>query len=160
MVTIVPFEPRHADGVRAVILPIQQVEFGIPVTLEAQPDLLRIPSVHQRGVGNFWVAEADGEVVGTVGLLDIGGHQAAVRKMFVRSGHRGPTHGVGRRLLDTLVGWCRTHAVRDVYLGTTRTFVAAHRFYEKHGFRPVAPSALPSSFPRMAVDDTFYHRAL
>ena len=57
------------------------------------------------------------------------------------------------------------HSERRQLFGETdalmaRKFVAAHRYYEKHGFRRVAPSALPSSFPRMAVDDTFSHRAL
>jgi N-acetylglutamate synthase-like GNAT family acetyltransferase len=160
MIAIVPYEPRHADGVVAVILPIQQVEFGIPVTLDAQPDLLNIPNVYQRAAGNFWVAEVDGEVVGTVGLLDIGAHQAALRKMFVRPAYRGAAHRLGLRLLETLVAWCRAQAVRDVYLGTTGKFLAAHRFYEKHGFLEVSRGGLPPSFPVMAVDDTFYHRSL
>jgi hypothetical protein len=48
MVTIVPFSPEHADGVVSVILPIQQIEFEIPITLEAQPDLndIRVASIN------------------------------------------------------------------------------------------------------------------
>jgi hypothetical protein len=44
VVRIVPFGPEHADGVVSVILPIQQIEFEIPITLEAQPDLKDIRS--------------------------------------------------------------------------------------------------------------------
>jgi N-acetylglutamate synthase-like GNAT family acetyltransferase len=160
MIDVVPFAPEHAEGVVAVILPIQQGEFEIPITLDDQPDLQDITGFYRRGCGNFWVA-LDGEtVVGSVGLLDIGGGQAALRKMFVRASHRGPEHGVAKRLLDALLAWCRAHALPDVYLGTTAKFLAAHRFYEKNGFREIPKSALPASFPVMAVDTRFYHLAL
>jgi GNAT superfamily N-acetyltransferase len=160
MIEIVPFSPQYADGVVCVILPIQQAEFEIPITLEAQPDLKNIPAFYQRGDGNFWVALDGGEVVGTVALLDIGSHQAALRKMFVAASYRGPEHGVARQLLGTLVAWCRTKGVKAVYLGTTAKFLAAHRFYEKNGFREIAREVLPGSFPIMAVDTKFYTLAL
>lgn len=160
MVEVVPFAPEHAGGVVAVILPIQQLEFEIPITLDQQPDLHDIPGFYRRGRGNFWVALDGGAVVGSVGLLDIGDGEAALRKMFVRATHRGPTHGVAKRLLDALLAWCRAHALRDVYLGTTAKFLAAHRFYEKSGFREIARAELPASFPVMVVDTRFYHLAL
>jgi hypothetical protein len=50
--------------------------------------------------------------------------------------------------------------VKDVYLGTTETFLAAHRFYQRNGFQQIASSELPPSFPKMALDTRFYHRAL
>jgi predicted N-acetyltransferase YhbS len=46
--------------------------------------------------------------------------------------------------------------VREVFLGTTARFLAAHRFYEKNGFREIARQALPHSFPVMSVDTKFY----
>ena len=60
------FEPAHAQGVIELILPIQQLEFGIPVSLNDQPDLQDIPRFYQHGCGNFWVALANDEVVGSV----------------------------------------------------------------------------------------------
>jgi len=160
MIEIVPFEPRHAEGVIAVILPIQQSEFEIPISLEAQPDLRDIPGFYQRGAGNFWVATDDGEVVGTIALLDIGERRGALRKMFLRATHRGAERGIAQRLLDTLLEWSQAHRLREVLLGTTAKFLAAHRFYEKNGFAAIAPSELPPSFPIMAVDTKFYRRAL
>jgi hypothetical protein len=38
------------------------VEFGIPVTLETQPDLSDIRAFYQHGCGNFWVAEVNGNI--------------------------------------------------------------------------------------------------
>jgi N-acetylglutamate synthase-like GNAT family acetyltransferase len=160
VIEILPFAPEHAAGVVAVILPIQQAEFGIAITLAAQPDLQNIPAFYQRENGNFWVALENRRVVGTVALLDIGASQAALRKMFVSAEYRGREHSVAKRLLDTLVMWCREHGVKDVYLGTTAKFLAAHRFYEKNGFREIAPPELPLRFPVMSVDTKFYCRTI
>lgn len=151
-----PFSPEHTDGVVRLILPIQQQEFGIAITAEAQPDLRDIPGFYQHGAGNFWIALDDGEVVGTIGLLDIGHKQAALRKMFVRASHRGREHGVAAALLATLIEHARAQGLREIFLGTTDKFLAAHRFYEKHGFRSVLREALPEAFPVMAVDSVFY----
>jgi N-acetylglutamate synthase-like GNAT family acetyltransferase len=160
MITIVLFAPQHSAGVLELILPIQQQEFGIPVTLQAQPDLLDIPGFYQRGAGNFWAALDGNEVVGTIALLDIGNGQAALRKMFVRAEYRGRTHAVAQRLLETLLAWSTGHDLREIILGTTGQFLAAHRFYEKNGFREIAKAQLPPAFPVMAVDTKFYTRAL
>ena len=160
MISISPFRPEHADGVVAVILPIQQTEFEIPITLDGQPDLKDIPGFYQRECGNFWVAMDNQEIVGTVALLDIGNGQAALRKMFVKATHRGREHSIAKRLLDTLLAWCRAHGVSEIFLGTTARFLAAHRFYEKNGFGEIPRDALPPSFPVMVVDTRFYHRVV
>lgn len=160
MIQIVPFGLQHEEGVGALIVGIQRDEFQIPITLEDQPDLQEIPAFYQQGAGNFWVAVSEGAVVGTVALLDLGNHQGALRKMFVHASFRGPGHGVSARLLDTLLEWSRIRGVKDVYLGTTEKFLAAHRFYERNGFQQIAPNELPASFPKMAVDSRFYRRAL
>lgn len=156
MIDIVPFEPQYTESVVAVILPIQQTEFEISISLEDQPDLLNIPAFYQRDNGNFWVALSDGQVVGTLALLDIGNGQTALRKMFVKAEYRGAQYGVAKRLLDTLLDWCRARHVQQVYLGTTAKFLAAHRFYEKHGFHEINRTQLPASFHFMAVDTKFY----
>jgi N-acetylglutamate synthase-like GNAT family acetyltransferase len=160
MIEIVPFADAHRAGVVNCILPIQQIEFGIPISLEAQPDLADIPAFYQRGNGNFWVALAGDEVVGTIALLDIGNRQGALRKMFVKAAWRGAAHGVAHRLLDELLRWSRTHEIDEVYLGTTAKFLAAHRFYEKNGFTEIARSELPRAFPVMDVDTKFYKAVL
>lgn len=149
-------KPDDAGAIAAVILPIQQLEFGIPITLEAQPDLSDIRGFYQHGCGNFWAAEIDGNIIGTIALLDIGDGNAALRKMFVAAPFRGKEHGVARSLLKELLEWAAENHVARVYLGTTAKFLAAHRFYEKNGFTEIARTALPESFPVMSVDAKFY----
>lgn len=160
MIEIVPFSRNHQTGVIDLILAIQQGEFEFTISVEEQPDLLDIPGFYQQGRGGFWVALADREVVGTIGLRDIGNQQGALRKMFVKASHRGKEQGVASRLLEELISSARSTGVRDVFLGTTEKFVAAHRFYEKNGFVQIRPDALPVAFPRMALDTRFYRRAV
>jgi GNAT superfamily N-acetyltransferase len=156
MIEIQAYRPEHAQGVVEVILPIQQEEFGIPITLEGQPDLKDIAGFYQKGHGNFWVAVDGGKVVGTISLLDIGNAQVALRKMFVAASHRGKEHGTAARLLEGAIAWARAQGVRQIFLGTTDKFLAAHRFYEKNGFRLIEKSTLPPAFPVMVVDTRFY----
>jgi len=160
MTLIRPYASADAQAVLDVILPIQQSEFGISITLRDQPDLRDISGFYQRDNGGFWVAESQGVIVGTIALLDIGNRQAALRKMFVSQSHRGGEHAVAKRLLAALVEWCRHRDIVDVYLGTTGAFLAAHRFYEKNGFTELAKSELPRTFPVMSVDTKFYVRKL
>lgn len=155
-IVIRPFVGADRDAVFGVILPIQQQEFGIPVTAADQPDLAAIPDFYQSGKGQFWVAVSDGSVVGTIGLKDIGNDEAALRKMFVAADYRGREHGVAQRLLETLFEHASAQGLRQVILGTTDKFLAAHRFYEKNGFAEIAKADLPAAFPVMAVDSKFY----
>ncbi|WP_109512174.1 GNAT family N-acetyltransferase [Pseudomonas ovata] len=154
------FEPADQPGVIDVIVPIQREEFGIPITAADQPDLAAIPDFYQQGTGDFWVARHAGTVVGTIGLKDIGNGQAALRKMFVAAAFRGREYGVAAQLLTRLLTDARARGVRQILLGTTDKFLAAHRFYEKHGFREIPRDSLPVSFPLMAVDSRFYAREL
>ncbi|RAM66855.1 GNAT family acetyltransferase [Herbaspirillum rubrisubalbicans] len=156
MIEILAFAPQHAQGVVDLILPIQQQEFDIPITLEGQPDLKDIAGFYQKGLGNFWVALDAGKVVGSISLLDIGNQQVALRKMFVAASHRGKEHGTAVRLLEGALAWAREQGVHQVFLGTTAKFLAAHRFYEKNGFRLIDKSDLPAAFPVMVVDTRFY----
>jgi N-acetylglutamate synthase-like GNAT family acetyltransferase len=157
---VLPFEPRFQREVAELIVSIQRGEFGIDITAAQQPDLHDIPGFYQVRGGGFWVALCGGLVVGTISLLDIGNGQGALRKMFVQPEFRGAHAGTAQRLLDTLQGHARSQELRDVFLGTTSKFLAAHRFYAKNGFSEIAKSDLPPAFPVMAVDDRFFHRRL
>ena len=160
MVEVVPFTRALQDGVIELILTIQQVEFGFSIRAEDQPDLLGVEDFYLKGAGGFWVALVDGKPVGTIALRDIGARQGALRKMFVKAPYRGRELGVAEALLRTLLKSAKAGGIEEVFLGTTEKFLAAHRFYEKHGFLQVGPRELPEAFPRMALDTRFYKLGL
>lgn len=157
-ISVGEYADDQQEALIEMILEIQRKEFQIPITREDQPDLAAISRFYQQGNGNFWVAECDGQVVGSVGLLDIGNQQVALRKMFVKAGFRGDEHGTAHRLLETTMAWAGQKGITDIFLGTTDKFLAAHRFYEKNGFVRIAKTDLPAAFPVMQVDTIFYHR--
>ena len=154
--TIHKYGDFYQQGIFDLIVPIQREEFGIPITPDEQPDLKDVKNYYQEGRGNFWLAVQNWQVIGTIALKDIGEGQGALRKMFVRHNFRGD--GTAQFLLDTLLEWALVSGIHDIYLGTTDKFLAAHRFYEKHGFTAVDKSALPERFPVMEVDSRFYRR--
>jgi GNAT superfamily N-acetyltransferase len=158
-VQVLPYAPGDRSEVVTLVLGIQRGEFGVPITLDDQPDLADVPAHYQKAAGGFWVARVDGEVVGTVGLLDHGG-EGALRKMFVRADRRGRAHGVAPALLAALLAHARERCLARVRLGTRPEMKAAHRFYEKNGFVRIEPGELPPSFPRMTFDSLFYRLEL
>ncbi len=154
------FSEDYQEQVIELILGIQTGEFGIPITAEKQPDLKDISGYYQTGAGNFWVAVDAGRVVGTVSLLDIGGRQASLRKMFVHKKYRGRKAKTAEKLLAGLMNWAEAKGIKEIFLGTTPMFLAAHRFYEKNGFAQIPKSDLPQAFPVMEVDTKFYRYTL
>lgn len=157
---VVPYRPEHFAAATSLIVAIQRDEFGFDIDLARQPDLSNIPAFYQTGAGNFWIALDGDTVAGTIGLKQIGEAQVALRKMFVAADYRGAAVGVATTLLHTAMNWAKQHAVRQVFLGTTEKFRAAHRFYEKHGFTRIEKSELPASFLFMPVDTRFYRLEL
>lgn len=159
-VIIKEFTNEYQERVINFILSIQRDEFKIPITKDDQPDLSDIPNCYQSGSGNFWIALCNGQVVGTISLIDIGNHQGALRKMFVKAEYRGKSYNVSKMLLEKLIMWAGERRYDEIYLGTTEKFLAAHRFYEKNNFILIAKESLPEAFPLMKVDTRFYNRKL
>jgi len=156
-ITIAPLCNEDSQQIIDLILPIQQIEFNVPITLAGQTDLLDIETHYHQPGGGFWGARSAGQLIGTIALMDMGHQAGALRKMFVRKEFRGKETGVARRLLETLIAYSREKGITDIYLGTVDMLKAAHRFYEQNGFVRIDVGDLPSYFPRMKADNIFYH---
>ncbi len=157
MVQIQEYIDGYRDQIIELILDIQNNEFNIGLTIEQQKDLLNIKEFYQKDLGNFWVALKDQKVIGTISLLDILNHQVALRKLFVHKNYRGKEYKTASLLLSTAIQWSRTNKIKEIFLGTTSKYHAAHRFYEKNDFKQIEKSDLPMEFPIMEVDTKFYN---
>ncbi|MDA3624885.1 GNAT family N-acetyltransferase [Saccharopolyspora oryzae] len=85
--------------------------------------------------GRLWIAERDGEVVGTVGLTDEGAGTAQLRWFLVSPEVRGA--GVGRQLIGALLDHAREREFKQVRLWTVGQLEAAAHLYLDAGFRCV-----------------------
>jgi GNAT superfamily N-acetyltransferase len=83
------------------------------------------------------VAEADGAVVGFVGVIrgwswTSDERWARVMSMVVNAGVRG--RGVGAALLRAAEAWARAQGADSIHLTTATRRAGAHRFYERLGY--------------------------
>lgn len=88
----------------------------------------------------IWVADADGVIVGTSGLIcfqkpptesNLSGREAYILNMYTLPEWRG--QGIARALMQTLLAYVRQTDVRHVYMYATP---AGKPLYEKLGFTP------------------------
>lgn len=156
-IEIKPLDNTFCQAIIDLILPIQQIEFNVPVRLEDQPDLQDIETCYRDTGGGMWGAFAEDRLVGTIALIATGHNAGAIRKMFVRKEYRGKEWGIAHRLLQVLLAYSAQKQITDLYLGTVEQLKAACRFYEKNGFHRIDKTDLPAYFPLMGVDTVFYH---
>lgn len=145
MSKIIPFEEKYTQEVIELILSIQRDEFQIDLTVEDQPDLLKITEEYIETGGNFWLALADDQVIGTIALVKLENHCGAIKKMFVAKNFRGEKQ-IGKKLLDMLVADCEKQGYKYLYLGTVEVLKAAQKFYQKNGFQRIKKSEMPKDY--------------
>lgn len=153
---IQPFESKYQADVIALIEKIQVGEFDLPIEEGQRKELRSIAHSFQKDKGNYWIALLNEKVIGTIAVIDIGHHAFELRDVFLDKDYRGGSRGFAKQLLDTVFAWSKAHDVTTLYLGTTLRFRAAHRFYEKHGFREIARLEMPPYCQPMECDEKFY----
>jgi amino-acid N-acetyltransferase len=108
--------------------------------LPAVERLLTASSLPLAGVGDnlesFVVAESGGELVGVAGL-EVCCNNALLRSVAVDPGWRG--QGVGRQLVERVIGEAEARGIRALYLLTT----TAERYFPSFGFTRTTREAVP-----------------
>ncbi|HYO92850.1 MAG TPA: GNAT family N-acetyltransferase, partial [Pyrinomonadaceae bacterium] len=91
-------------------------------------------SYFRRG-GVFEVIEdAEGNLLGTVGLYPLDGETCELRKMYFAPGLRG--RGLGRHMLERTVESARRLGFKTMRLETASVLEKAIRLYTSFGFKP------------------------
>jgi putative acetyltransferase len=146
--SIVPFEPSHADGFRSLVVETLR-EFGFEPDPELDGDLDDPAATYAA----LWVAVDEDEVVGSVALRELGGDAVELKRMYLRPDQRG--RGLGKNLLTLALDWARTRDVRVIRLDTSERMIAAQRLYEAYGFERV-----PGEAPRQGQCRLLYELRL
>lgn len=111
-------------------------EYGFDPTFEAYvagplAEFVRGASARDR----LWDAERGGQVVGSIAIVGASRETAQLRWFLVDPAVRGA--GVGRKLLDESVAFCKECGYRTVILWTVSALSAAAHLYRVAGFRKV-----------------------
>lgn len=87
----------------------------------------------------FFSFRLGGELLGVGALKRLDGHHAELKSMHTAEAARG--RGIGRAMVDHLIGVARDRGFRQVSLetGSMPAFAPARSLYAKAGFRPCGP---------------------
>ena len=85
------------------------------------------------GHSAFWVAGCGDEVIGMIGVQWMADNAAEIRRLRVRDDFR--RRGVGAKLVETALGFCRHHGYLKVVLDVRIERGPAIALFEKFGFQ-------------------------
>lgn len=156
MIHIRSYTESDQEEVIALVLHCQNDGSRPLVTVKDQPELLCIREKYFAAGGYFWVAEENGRIAGSIGLLNCGGGTGILKKFFVYEAYRGAPHHLGRKLYNTLLAFAQEHLFRQLILDTPKNTERAHRFYEKAGFVKITKEDLPVAYDYPYEDSDFF----
>jgi putative acetyltransferase len=128
-------DPR-ADDVRALLA--RHLAFAHEETPPEHVHALDLSGLLDPTV-TFFSARRDGDLVGIGALRELDRDHGELKSMHTAAEERG--RGVGRAMVDHLLGEARIRGYRRVSLetGTTEAFAAARSLYAGAGFTPCGP---------------------
>ncbi len=129
-VAIVPYDfDRHGEGPKEVVIEAW-APYGYVFSPDDDGDIVRPDQHYPLG---FMVAEAEGRVLGCIGISEPEPGVFRLNRLYVRpTAHR---QGIGGRLVDWVIDEARKRGGERLFLFSDIAFLDAHRLYERKGFR-------------------------
>jgi N-acetylglutamate synthase-like GNAT family acetyltransferase len=85
------------------------------------------------GRERIWIVERDGEVAGSIAIVEAADNKAQLRWLLLHPDLRG--RGIGRTLMEEALSFCRDSRYSLVFLWTVSALTDAAKLYQAAGFR-------------------------
>lgn len=147
--TIIQYQPEHKASFKQLNL-----EWLDHYNLTESHDLMILDdpegTILNQG-GFIWMAEADGKIVGSAGLIKKHEGVFELVKMAVTPGYRGK--GISRLLIEKCLDKAREIGAKQLTLFSNHQLQTAIGLYEKYGFRhvPVTDSPMETADVKMEL---------
>ncbi len=125
------YRPTDRNAVRDLVERVL-AEYGFPLSQVGSLDRDLEDAANADDRAAFWVAELDGEIVGTVAIRPKDERTCELKRLYLRADARGT--GRGQALYDHAESFARRAGYERIWLDSSRRFRSAHRLYERNGF--------------------------
>ena len=130
--TVRAFRASDQAAARTLIEDGLGEHFGF-IDPDANADLIDIAATYAKPRAAFFVAEVDGMIVGTTGVLV---ERGTVRMVRVGVDRKHRRSGVASALLKKAIAFASAVGAREIVAHTQPEWPDATKFYESHGFTP------------------------
>ncbi len=129
-------------------------EYGLSPIFEAYvaETLAELGKVSRPNRDRLWLAELDGALVGSIGIVGREDGAAQLRWLLVAPAARG--RGLGKQLVAEALAFCRTGGCTSVYLWTISLLPTAAKLYLDAGFRKTAEQG-PAWWGREVIEERY-----
>jgi GNAT superfamily N-acetyltransferase len=138
---IQPYAAGDAARVRELFIAVNRMlaplhlkeAFETYIARSLREEIDRIEDYYREKQGGFWVALADGGIVGMFGLEEVSDDAMELRRMYVDVSQR--RRGVGRQVLGFAEAECRRRSRQKLVLSTSELQGEALALYRSAGYR-------------------------
>jgi N-acetylglutamate synthase-like GNAT family acetyltransferase len=109
-------------------------EYGLSPEFEGYvaAGLGKFAESHDERFDRLWIAELNGEIVGSIAIVRHAEAVAQLRWFLIHPQARG--QGLGRKLITEALDFCRQRNYKSVFLLTLNNLYAAGHLYQANGF--------------------------
>lgn len=83
--------------------------------------------------GELWIAEVDGEIVGSIAITKSSDTVAQLRWSVLDNNYQGMD--IGNKLMETAINFCKKQDYQRIFLWTVNILGAARHLYQKYNFK-------------------------
>ena len=133
-ITIRPCKAAEASYVSFLQMKFYEQAYGFKAIFEHYLLTAMIEFIASPNGSQLWVVLDRDEIIGSIAIIKTGAHVAQLRWFLISADYQGK--GIGRKLMDTAMEFCREQEYTHVFLWTLHTLDAARYLYEIYGFKP------------------------